>query len=80
MEEVVVKTNNIAYYNWGPYPQSWAYKIIFLSDKDIYRADLWGYPDDYQDYLYRFGKQESSPEFSTKEEAISYAQKDWVAE
>jgi hypothetical protein len=64
----------------NPYPKNeWHYEVILLVDKSTYRADLYG--PDYDDFDWRYKDvelQKSSPEFTTKQEVIEYAEAEWV--
>jgi hypothetical protein len=80
-EEFVAKTQEIDKCILGQ-PNSnagWQYKIMIIADKLMYRADL--YDSNYDDLDWKYDKeavQKSSPEFDTKEEAVAYAEQEWV--
>jgi len=74
---LVVKRRKIPSCILGNTRGSWLYKIIFLEEKLTYQAKIWGYDDD-EGYLAQFQCQEVSLKFSTKQEAIDYAEEEWV--
>lgn len=80
-EEFVAKTQEIDKCILGQ-PNSnagWQYKIMIIADKLMYRADLYNSNYDGLDWKYdKEAVQKSSPEFDTKEEAVAYAEQEWV--
>lgn len=76
MKEVVIKTERIDFCTLKiPNCRLVGYNVVSLSEKKTYRTDLLGYYDSYDPSL---EVQKSSPEFLTEQEAINYAEKEWV--
>jgi hypothetical protein len=55
----------------------WKAEIVFLLNKNKYKAKLWVW-DEYDDYLVQWKVYLTSPELDTLEEAETYIEEEWI--
>ena len=75
---MLVKFEKIDSCAFGTELSSAGYKIMYSEEHGTYRAELWGYNQEFGGYLSPYERHDSSPEFYSLEEAETYAQRTWI--